>query len=248
VIIQCDTQADSFVLAINAETGATVWKTERGELPSWGTPTVSGPSGAPELVTNGSNFVRGYDPGTGRELWRIGGSSKITAPTPIFSDGLHIVGSGRPPERPVFAVRHGARGDLTVKTGADPHPSVAWSKIGRGPYMPTPLAYRGILYVLANNGVLDAYDLLTGKEIYRQRLSLVGSGYSASPVAADGKIYLSNEDGEMLVVAAGPVFKLIGTNSMGEMLMATPALSEGVMYVRGLSTLFAIGRPPITLH
>jgi outer membrane protein assembly factor BamB len=242
VIIQCDTQADSFLLALNAETGETVWKTERRELPSWGTPTVSGPAGAPELVTNSSNFVRGYDPKTGQELWKIGGSSKITAPTPIFSDGVHVVASGRGPERPVFAVRHGARGDLTLKAGAEPNPSVAWSKTGRGPYMPTPLAYRGILYVLANNGVFDAYDLATGKEVYRERLSVVGSGFSASPVAADGKIYLSNEDGEMLVVEAGPVFKLIGTNSMGEMLMATPALSEGVMYVRGPSTLFAIGR------
>jgi outer membrane protein assembly factor BamB len=110
--------------------------------------------------------------------------------------------------------------------------------------MSTPLAYRGIVYVLANNGVLDAYDASTGKELYRQRLPLVGSGYSASPVAADGKIYLSNEDGEMLVVEAGETFKLIATNSIGEMLMATPALSDGVMYVRGVSTLFAIGKRP----
>ena len=87
--------------------------------------------------------------------------------------------------------------------GEDRSAQIAWSKTGRGSYMPTPLAYRGVLYVLANNGVFDAYDLETGKELYRQRLPLVGSGYSASPVAADGKIYLSNEDGEMLVVEAG---------------------------------------------
>ena len=108
--------------------------------------------------------------------------------------------------------------------------------------MPTPLAYRGLLYVLANNGVFDAYDLKTGREIYRQRLPLVGSGFSASPVAADGKIYLSNEDGEMLVIAAGATFAHMATNSMGEPLMATPALSQGVMYVRGSHTLFAIGK------
>ena len=108
--------------------------------------------------------------------------------------------------------------------------------------MPTPLGYRGIVYVLANNGVFDAYDIATGKEIYRQRLPVIGSGYSASPVAADGKIYLSNEDGEMLVVEAGATFKLLATNSMDETLMATPALSDGVMYVRGATTLFAIGR------
>jgi len=108
--------------------------------------------------------------------------------------------------------------------------------------MPTPLAYEGILYVLANNGIFDAYDLRTGDEIYRQRLPHLGSGFSASPVAADGKIYLSSEDGEMLVIATGREFRHIATNSMGELLMATPALSDGVMYVRSAAGLFAIGR------
>jgi len=242
VIVQCDTQADSFLMALNAETGETVWKTDRNELPSWGTPTIVTTPAGPELITNASNFVRGYDPKTGRELWKLGGSSKITAPTPIFADGLHLIASGRQPERPIFAVRPGARGDLTLAQGLTENASIVWSKTGRGSYMPTPLAYRGIVYILANNGVLDAYEPSTGKEIYRQRLPLVGSGYSASPVAADGKIYLSNEDGEMLIVEAGATFTHIGTNSIGEMLMATPALSDGVMYVRGVSTLFAIGR------
>ena len=242
VIVQCDTQADSFLLALDAETGETVWKTDRKELPSWGTPTIVNTPAGPELVTNASNFVRGYDPRTGRELWQLGGSSKITAPTPIFAGGLHIIASGRAPERPVFAVKPGARGNLTLSKDDTANTHIAWSKTGRGSYMPTPLAYRGLLYVLANNGVLDAYDLATGKEIYRQRLPLVGSGFSASPVAADGRIYLSNEDGEMLVVEAGETFKHIGTNSMGETLMATPAISEGVMFVRGASTLFAISR------
>jgi outer membrane protein assembly factor BamB len=241
VIVQCDTQADSFLLALNAETGETVWKTDRQELPSWGTPTIVATSAGAELITNASNFIRGYDPKTGRELWRLGGSSKITAPTPIFANGVHIVASGRAPERPVFAIRPGARGDLTLARGDTQNTYVAWSKTGRGSYMPTPLAYRGLLYVLANNGVFDAYDIATGKEIYRQRLPVVGSGYSASPVAADGKIYLSSEDGEILVVEAGSAFKHIATNAMNETLMATPALSEGVMYVRGANTLFAIG-------
>ena len=110
--------------------------------------------------------------------------------------------------------------------------------------MPTPVVYQGILYVLANNGVFDAYDLQTGTEIYRQRLPYVGSGYSASPVAADGRIYLSSEDGEMLIIAAGREFKVLATNSMGDLLMATPALSDGVMFVRGSKHLFAIGRRP----
>ena len=107
--------------------------------------------------------------------------------------------------------------------------------------MPTPLIYGGILYTLDNNGVFDAYHLRSGKELYRQRLPRVGSGFSASPVAADGKIYLSSEDGEMLVIGAGEKFRHVSTNSMHEPLMATPALSSGVMYVRSSKSLFAVG-------
>ncbi len=242
VIVQCDTQADSFLLALNAATGKTVWKTERDELPSWGTPTVMQTSAGPQLVTNASNFIRAYDPRTGKELWRLGRSSKITAPTPVFADDLIVVASGRGPERPIFVVRPTARGDVTLAEGKTSSEPIVWSRTGRGSYMPTPLIYNGILYVLGNNGLFDAYNLKTGEEVYRQRLPTVGSGYSASPVAADGKIYLSNEDGEMLVIGAGDKFTHLATNTMGELLMATPALSEGVMYVRTSNSLFAIGR------
>ncbi|MEP6920313.1 MAG: PQQ-binding-like beta-propeller repeat protein [bacterium] len=242
VILQCDTQSDSFLLALDAATGKTVWKTDRDEIPSWGTPTIAMTSAGPELVTNASNFIRGYDPRTGKELWRLGRSSLITAPTPVFADDMFVIVSGRAPERPIFVVKAGARGDVTLPADKTTSGVVAWSRTGRGSYMPTPLVYKGVLYVLANNGLLDAYDFQTGAELYRQRLPLVGSGFSASPVAADGKIYLSNEDGEMLVVGAGRTFTHVATNSMGEMLMATPALSERVMYVRSSKGLFAIGR------
>ncbi len=242
IILQCDTQSDSFILALDADTGKTVWKTERDELSSWGTPTVAMTSVGPILVANASNYIRGYDPRTGKELWRLGGSSKITAPTPVFSDDMFAVVSGRAPERPIFVVKAGARGELTLPEGKSNSEAIAWSRTGRGSYMPTPLIYDGILYVLANNGLFDAYNLRTGEEVYRQRLPVVGSGFSASPVASDGKLYLSNEDGEMLVIAAGQKFAHIATNSMGEMLMATPALSDGVMYVRSSASLFAVGR------
>jgi outer membrane protein assembly factor BamB len=240
VILQCDTQADSFLLALDAATGKTVWKTTRDEIPSWGTPTIATTAKGDELVTNASNAIRGYDPRTGKELWTLGGSSKITAPTPVSDGDVLVVASGRAPERPIFVVKAGARGDLTLPAGKTASDAIAWSKTGRGSYMPTPLIYQGILYVLANNGVLDAYDLKTGEEIYRQRLPVVGSGFSASPVAADGKIYLSNEDGEILVVEAGRTFKHVATNSMGELLMATPALSNGTMFVRSSQSVFAI--------
>jgi outer membrane protein assembly factor BamB len=242
VILQYDTQADSFLLALDAGTGATVWKTAREELPSWGTPTVVRTAAGEQLVTNASNFVRAYDPRTGKEIWRIGRSSKITAPTPIASDDLIVVASGRAPERPIFVVRPTARGDVTLPEGKTQSDAVAWSRTGRGSYMPTPLAYDGMLYVLANNGVFDAYDLKTGEEAYRERVPHLGSGFSASPVAADGKIYVSGEDGEIIILAAGRTFRHIATNSIGELLMATPALSDGVMYVRSVSSLFAVGR------
>ena len=242
VIIQCDTQADSFVMALNVETGLPVWKTERDELPSWGTPTVIDTANGPELVTNASNFIRGYDPRTGKEKWRLGRSSKISAPTPIGADGVVVVGSGRAPERPLFVIRPGAEGDITPAAGATTSGGVVWSKTGRGPYMPTPLAYRDQLYVLGNQGLLDAYAVESGDEVYRQRIPHRGSGFSASPVAADGKIYVSSEDGDIIVIAAGPEFQTLATNAMGENLMATPALSRGVMYVRGARTLFAIGK------
>ena len=241
VFVQVDTQGDSFLIALDAQTGKTIWKTDRQELPSWGTPTVVSTPAGDELVTNASNYIRAYDPQTGKELWKLGGSSKITAPTPFVANGLVIVASGRGPERPIFAVKPGARGDLTLAKDQTSSGQIAWSKTGRGSYMPTPLAYQGILYVLGNNGVFDAYEIETGNEIYRQRLEPVGSGFSASPIAADGKIYLTSEDGDIIIIAAGREFKKIGSNSMAELVMATPALSDGVMFVRGQSTLFAIG-------
>ena len=203
VILQCDTQADSFVLALDVETGETVWKTSRKELPSWGTPTVAATAAGPELVTNASNFIRGYDARTGRELWQLAGSSKITAPTPIFADGLIVVASGRAPERPIFAVsRRARRPDARERQDEQRRRSRGAAPVA------APTCRRrsrtGVCSMCSRTtACFDAYDLKTGTEIYRQRLPLVGSGFSASPVAADGKIYLSNEDGDMLVVRAG---------------------------------------------
>ena len=227
---------------MDLHSGDTIWRTARDEQPSWGTPSIYEGENRPELVTNGSSFIRGYDPRTGRELWRLGGSSNITAPTPIFSDELIVVASGRRPEAPIFAIRPGASGDITLAREEHANEFVAWHRERRGPYMPTPLIYRGDLYSLNNPGVIDAYDVESGEEVYRRRIPHAGFGFSASPVAADDKIYLSGEDGDITVLRAGPRFELVGTNPMGEPLMATPALSDGTMYVRGARHLFAIGR------
>jgi outer membrane protein assembly factor BamB len=241
VFVQCDTQEESFLLALDLKTGRTLWKAERRELPSWGTPTVYTAGRRAELVTNASNFIRGYDPGTGRELWRLGGSSKITAPTPIFTKDLVIVASGRGPERPIFAIRPGGEGDLTLPQGQTSSAAVAWSKTGRGSYMPTPLVYGEHLYVLGNAGLFDCYEAATGREVYRQRIPHHGSGFSASPVASDGRLFLSSEDGDVFVVRAGPAFGLIAANAMGGLIMATPAIAHRTMFVRTDKHLVAIG-------
>jgi outer membrane protein assembly factor BamB len=242
VIVQVDTQQDDYLLALDIRTGETVWKTARDEPPSWGTPTICQGADRVELVANGSNFIRGYDPDTGKELWRLGGSSQITAPTPIFEEGLIVVASGRRPEKPIFVLRPGASGDLTLGAGETSNDHVVWSLEGKGSYMPTPLVYRGHLYVLQNQGILDCYELETGKEIYRKRIPHQGSGFSGSPVAADGVVYLPSEDGDIFAVKAGPEFELLSRNPLGELLMSTPALSDGVMYVRAHHHVYAIGR------
>jgi outer membrane protein assembly factor BamB len=234
VIVQCDTQRESFLIAADIKTGKTVWKTAREELPSWGTPNI--------YHGNASNFIRGYDPQTGKELWRLGGSSKITAPTPVFSRDLIVVASGRRPEAPIFVIRGGANGDISLGKGQTSNKFIVWSKQARGSYMPTPLIYGDYLYVLSNQGVFDCYDLKTGAEIYRERIAHHGGGFSASPVAADGRIYLPSEDGDMFVVKAGPKYEMLAANPFGELMMATPAISSGTMFVRTQHHVFAISR------
>jgi outer membrane protein assembly factor BamB len=118
VIVQADQQKDSFVIAVRLKDGTTAWKVDRDELPSWATPTVYTAGASPELVTNSPKFIRGYDPATGKELWRLGRSSNITAPTPVFDKDLIVVMSGRRPNAPIFVLKAGARGDITLAEGA----------------------------------------------------------------------------------------------------------------------------------
>ncbi len=253
VILQVDTSdKDDYLLALNLKTGEVAWKTPREELPSWGTPTIyPGPSAAgatakgkprAELITNASNFIRGYDPMTGKELWRLGGSSQITAPTPVFDGDMILVASGRRPEAPIFVIRAGASGDITLKPEQTSSEHIVWTRQRAGSYMPTPLIYNGLVYVLRNQGIFSSYDLKTGDMKYEERIPHQGSGFSGSPVAADGKIYLPSEDGDIFIVKAGEKFELLGKGAVGQPLMATPAISGGLLLVRGEKDLFAIGR------
>jgi outer membrane protein assembly factor BamB len=240
VIVQCDIQKESFVAAFDLDTGKPAWRTPRDELPGWSTPTIFQDATHAELVTQGTNFIRGYDPKTGAELWRLSGNSEITVPTPIVSKDLIVVTNGYRGVQPIFAIKPGAKGDITLKGDQSKSDSIAWSTKRGGPYIPTPVIYGDYLYICLNNGVLSAYQLRTGERVYQERLGDKGGAFSASPVAADGKIYLASEDGDVFVVKAGPTYELLATNPIGEVLMATPAISGGVILIRSMKHLYAI--------
>ena len=241
VIVQADIQKNSFIAAYELKSGKLVWKTAREEIPSWGTPTVYEGKQRTELITNGTKAIRGYDPATGKELWRLGPMSEITTPTPFVAHDLIFVTSGYPPIQPIYAIRPGGNGDLSLKDGKESSEFVAWSKQRGGPYMPTPIAYGDLLYTCSNQGVLTAYNATTGERVYQERLGGTGAAFTASPVASDGKIYLASEDGDVFVVKAGPKYELLSKNPVGEVMMATPAISDGIVVVRTISHLYGFG-------
>ncbi|HYJ88958.1 MAG TPA: PQQ-binding-like beta-propeller repeat protein [Pyrinomonadaceae bacterium] len=241
VIVQADVQKDSFIAAYSLKNGKLVWKTPREEISSWGTPTVYEGKTRAELITNGSKAIRGYDPATGKELWRLTPNSEVTTPTPFVAHDLIFVTSGYAPIQPIYAIRPGATGDISLAEGKESNTFIAWSKKRGGPYMPTPVVYGDYLYTCSNQGVLTAYNAHTGERVYQERLGGKGGAFTASPVASDGKIYLSSEDGDVFVVKAGPKYELLATNPVGEVMMATPAISGGLVIVRGLKHIFAFG-------
>ncbi|MBA3887403.1 MAG: PQQ-binding-like beta-propeller repeat protein [Acidobacteria bacterium] len=242
VILQADLQSGSFVAAYDLATGDVAWRTPREELPSWASPGfVAGSS--PQVVTNGARYIRGYDVHTGRELWRAANTSEIAVPTPVHSNGLIFVTSGYGPTKPIAAIRVGALGDLSLPAGETSSRGIAWSSSRGGSYISTPLVYGRYLYTLSANGVLACYEASTGTLVYERRVADRGGAYSASPVAADGRIYLSSEDGEVHVVKAGSSYEVLATNVMGAPVMATPAISNGMIFIRTTTHLYGIGAP-----
>lgn len=244
VIIQADVQKNSYIAAYDIKSGKQVWKTDRDEVSSWGTPTVYEGKTRAELIVNGSKAIRGYEPLTGKELWRLSPNSEITTPTPFVAHDLIFVTSGYAPIQPIYAIRPGAHGDISLKDGKDSNEFIAWSKQRGGPYMPTPIVYGDYLYTCSNQGVFTAYNAKTGERVYQERLGGKGGAFTASPIASDGKIYLSSEDGDVFVVKAGQKYELLATNPVGEVMMATPAMTSGMFVVRGINHLFAFGESP----
>jgi len=244
VIQTCDREAGgSFIIALDKKTGKPVWRTERDEASSWSTPYVYLEGTRHELVVNATRAIRSYDPASGKLLWECRGpATSITTPTPTYAHGLIFVSSGfiAEPVRPVTAFRPGATGDITLRDGVTTSDAIAWRQMTAAPYIPSPIAYGDYFYVLFDQGFLACYEAKTGKEVYGKKRIEVGANFSASPVAMEGKLYLMSEDGDVYVIKAGPVFEILAKNSMGEAIMASPAISGGMMFVRGLKHLFCI--------
>jgi outer membrane protein assembly factor BamB len=242
VIVQADVQKGSFIAAWDIATGKPLWKTERtDEIPTWGSPTIARSNdGRDVLVTNGTK-IRGYDPSSGKQLWTLGPNSEVTVGTPVAGNGLVYVTGGYPPVRPIYAIRPAAEGDISLQKGQESNASIAWSNMTEGTYIPSPLLYDGYLFTLNNNGILSAYDPQTGKRAFRGRVG-AGGAFSASPVGADGRLYIASEDGEVYVISATPDMKQIARNEMKEVIMATPAISDGLIIVRTMRHIYGVGQ------
>ncbi len=240
LILQCDVQKDSFIAAFNLKDGREIWRTPRDEVPTWSSPSVYVDGKQTRLVANGYKHIGGYDFRTGKEVWKLAGGGDIPVPTPIVAHGLIYITNAHGWMAPIYAIKTSATGEIVLKQDGDTNEHVAWWGARIGNYMQTPLVYGDYLYSCMDNGVLSCFDARTGQRIYRQRLGKGMSGFTASGVAGDEKLYYTSEDGDVYVVKPGIDFKLLATNSMGEPCMATPAISEGVLYIRGQKHLFAI--------
>ncbi|HVR30387.1 MAG TPA: PQQ-binding-like beta-propeller repeat protein, partial [Thermoanaerobaculia bacterium] len=238
VILQVDVHDGPYLAAWDLETGEERWRTPRdGVAPSWATPALWPTPGGVEVVANAS-IIRGDDARDGRELWSLSPNSEQVVATPVVDGGILYVSSGYPPAKPIYAVKPGLRGRVEVTPG-EPDDRLVWSDPRGGAYMPTPLVYRGLLYIVHHNGRLVAYDAATGEAIYKARFSKSGT-FTSSPIAANGKIYTGTEEGLLYVFAAGPEYRELVVNDMGEPVMATPAIANGVLYVRTPSRLVAL--------
>lgn len=249
VYVLNDSQEVSWFAAVDAATGEELWRRERSSdhpiiRSSFATPFVWENEVRTEIVTFGVNTLTSYDP-DGRVLWRLGGQSAVAAPTPVADRALLLIGSGSPSEsvRPIFALRPGAAGDVTLAEGETENEFVAWSRAKGGSYIPSQVLHDGILYVLYDKGFLAAYDAAGGEEHYRVRLGSGGVSFSASPWVAGGRLYCLSEQGDTFVVTPGPRFHLERINPLDEMAMATPAPVGESVYIRTASRLYRLARP-----
>lgn len=234
-----DNEKASYIVALDKLTGKEAWKTDRAEKSNWVTPVVWNSGKRTEIVTCGKGKVRSYDL-NGKVLWEFGGMSSICVPSPVVAGDMLVISSGyefgRP--RPVFAVKPGATGDISLKKGETSNQFIAWSNDMAGAYHPTPLVLGEHLYVLYSTGFIACFEAKTGKPVYdKQRL---GGSFTASPWSYDGKVFCLSEEGTTSVVKAGAEFELLGKNVLGEVSLATPAVADGRLFLRTREALYCV--------
>jgi outer membrane protein assembly factor BamB len=235
VILQCDDDGgqDSAIVALEAKTGRERWRMKRPVQVSWSTPVLVRAGHRTELVTNGSEWIIAYDPATGKELWRTKGVESNAIHTPVVGNGVVIVSAGFPAKKTI-AIKPGGSGDVTGT------PQILWTYEKGTAYVVSPILYEGLLYLVNDRGVITALDARTGDMKYEGGRVPVPASFMGSPIAADGRILMTSEDGDTFVIKAGPQHEVIATNSIGEPVYTTLAISNGRIYIRGEKHLFAI--------
>jgi outer membrane protein assembly factor BamB len=238
-----DNEEKSYLLALDKRTGDQAWRVDRDEKSNWSTPGVWTAGGRTEIVTVGTGKVRAYDL-DGKLLWWLKGMSGITVATPYVDGGLLYVSSGFTMDRhrPLYAIRPGANGDVSLAAGKTSNSGIAWSRPTSAPYIPTTLVYDGRLYVLYDRAMLSAFDSQTGKPLFEQQKFPKGKQFTSSPWAYNGRVFCVNEDGMTFVVRAGDKFELLGTNRLADddMCLATPAVAGDRLLIRTLKRLYCI--------
>lgn len=241
VVVQCDVQKGSFLAVLDARDGRELWRTERKDVPTWGTPAVVEWEGRRQVVVNGWKHSGGYAWEDGRELWRLGGGGDIPVPTPIFAHGLIYLTSAHGKWRPMRAIRPGATGTITPSDPGSTNAAVAWAHGRLGNYMQTPIVVGDHVYACVDFGLLTAFDARTGAVRYSERLTKAGEGFTASPVSDGRHLFFPSETGKVYVVPTGPAFRVVATNDLAATCMASPAIAGGTLLFRTRDKLVAIG-------
>ena len=231
-------QGQSFIVALDKRTGKELWRQDRDEIDSWATPLVVTHGGRAQVVTGAMNRVRSYDLETGALVWHAPGLTMNPIPSPVAGHGLVFLTSGFRGNS-LQAVRIAeASGDVTGS------PAIVWTLDRDTPYVPSPLLYGDVLYVLkSNNGLLSAFEARTGKPLYRLERIEATPNVFASPVGAAGRIYVAGQDGTTAVLRHGPVLEVLAANPLDDRFDASPALVDDTIYLRGHRSLYAIAEP-----
>ena len=237
VIVQCDEDNgdSSFIVALDKKTGKEAWRTPRTKIQvSWSTPLLVRTPKRAELIASGTEYVISYDPATGKELWRHKGLESNAIPSPVANSEMVYLVAGYP-AKIAMAIKLGGSGDLTGT------PNVPWKYAKGTAYVPSPILYGDYLYLTTDRGILTAIDAKTGEVKYEGGRIPIPATFTASPVAFEGKILMTSEDGDTFIVKAGPKHEIVGTNSIGEAVYASPAIADGHIYIRGEKNLYSIG-------